>query len=456
MIRTAALSLLALCTFSSTSVLPQKECGLGKEFHKARRAELMRRMPGELMVFRGLGRPRSGDSFRQDDTFWYLTGIESPDVALILDAETGREILLLPPPDPSREARSGQLWDAEDTWVSSVSGFTDITRNDPETNVQLTALLEELLGERKSLGVALYPSITTGQSHHRAMAFERRRQVDRLDGRLNRSRQLAERLEEKLEVRIIDLAPALKEMRWRKTSEEIGALREAGRIGALAVTEAMRSTAPGVSGSHLAALMNLTQVRAGAEGSAFPPIVQSGRQTTMLASTSDREMVAGEVVLAEFGSEFDHYASHMSRTWPVSGVFNEKQAELYDVVLEAWKAGLAAAKPGAKLVDVDAAVTKVFRERGLFDLRRHFACHFVGLEPVDPSWRQAFEPGVVITLAPGLYDRNAGFGVRIEDLILITEEGAEVLTEGVPRERKEIETRIKERGVFDWMDDRRN
>ena len=82
--------------------------------------------------------------------------------------------------------------------------------------------------------------------------------------------------------------------------------------------------------------------------------------------------------------------------------------------------------------------------------------HVRGLEPVDPSWRQAFEPGVVITLAPGLYDRNAGFGVRIEDLILITEEGAEVLTEGVPRERKEIETRIKERGVFDWMDDRRN
>jgi len=454
MIRTA-LSLLALSSFALPA-LAQMKCGMGRNFHQSRRVELMRRMSGELMVFRGLGRPRSSDEFRQDDTFWYLTGIESPDAALILDAETGREILLLPPPDPSREVRSGQLWDAEDTWVSSVSGFSEITRNDAETNVQLIALLEELLGERETLGVAIYPTITTGESHHRALAFERRRQVDRLDGRLNRSRQLAERLAERLEVRIVDLAPTLKQMRWRKTPEEVRALREAGRIGAAAMTEAMRSTAPGVAGSHLAALMNLTQIRSGADGSAFPPIVQSGRQTTQLANTSDRELVAGEVVLAEFGSEYDHYASHLTRTWPVKGAFEGRQVELYEAVLEAWKAGLAAARPGAKLVDIDAAVIRVFRERGLFNLRRHFSCHFVGLEPVDPSWRQPFEPGVVITLGPGLYDRNAGVGVRIEDLILITKDGAEVLTDGVPRERKELEALIRERGVFDWMDGRRN
>ncbi len=413
-------------------------------------------MDGELMLFRGLGRPRSSDGFHQDDTFWYLTGIESPDTALILDGETGREILLLPPPDPWREARSGHLWDAEDAWVAPLTGFTEITRNDAETNAQLIALVEELLGERETLGLALYPAITMGESQHRAYAFERQRKMDRLDGRVNRADQLAERLRQRLDVRIVDLAPALREMRWIKQAPEITALAEAGRIGALAIEEAMRSTSPGVPASHLVALMNLTQIRAGADGSAFPPIVQSGRQTTMLASTSDRELVAGELVLVEFGSEVDHYASNLTRTWPASGVFSTYQAEIYDVVLEAQKAGIAAAKPGAKLVDVDGAITKVFRSHGLFQLRRHFSCHFVGLEPVDPSHRQPFEPGVVISIGPGLYDRGRSTGVRIEDLVLITENGARVLTENVPRERKEIESRIKERGVFDWMEGRRD
>jgi Xaa-Pro aminopeptidase len=98
----------------------------------------------------------------------------------------------------------------------------------------------------------------------------------------------------------------------------------------------------------------------------------------------------------------------------------------------------------------------VLLERGFFGLRRHFSCHYVGLEPVDPAIRRPFEPGVVITIGPGLYDRQNGIGIRIEDVVLITEDGARVLTHDVPKERLEVEARLGDRGVLDWVGTREN
>lgn len=444
------LSFLTLIAFSTVAA-SQEEHGLGKEFHQGRRAELMQRGGESLMIFRGLSRPRTSGVYQQDETFWYLTGIESPDAVLLLDAKSGREILLLPPADPAGEFRAGSAWDAKDHWIERVTGFRNVVQNDPETNTELFALLGKLLGERKTIGVALYPTIVSGDSHHRAFAFERRRSSDRLDGRANRARTLAERLEHYFDVEVVDVAPILREMRLRKTPAELAALTAACRSACMAIDEAMRSTRPGLPTSHLRALMNLTQVRAGADGFAFQPVIQGGMHATMLQKATDAELKASELVLVEFGSEVDHYASKMTRTWPVDGSFSGRQAELYDAVLAALKAGIAAARPGAKLVDVDGACTSVLKERGFFGMRRHFSCHFVGLEPVDPAIRRPFEPGVVISIGPGLYDRKNGIGVRIEDVVVITEKGARVLTGDVPKERSEIEARMHDRGVFDWI-----
>jgi Xaa-Pro aminopeptidase len=143
----------------------------------------------------------------------------------------------------------------------------------------------------------------------------------------------------------------------------------------------------------------------------------------------------------------------ITRTWPVSGKFGARQAEIYDAVLAAQQAGIAAAKPGAKLSDVERACADVLKERGFASLIRHASCHYIGLEVHDVGRsNKVLEPGVAFTIEPGLYEEASGIGVRIEDVVVITADGCENLTAGAPRERAEIEALVAEEGVLDWLD----
>src|SRR6185503_3967638 len=215
--------------------------------------------------------------------------------------------------------------------------------------------------------------------------------------------------------------------------------------GALAQIEAMRSTRPGSGEWELAGLMSFVQIREGAFGSAYEAIVGSGGNACVLHYTAnDRRMQKGEIVLVDYGPEVDHYTTDITRSWPTDGKFGKRATELYDAVLEAQKAGIAACKPGATIVDVDHACTEVLQKRGFFALRAHGACHYIGLEVHDPgSARKPLVPGVCFTVEPGLYDREAGIGIRIEDVVAITPDGCEVLSALAPKERADIEAAVQ-------------
>jgi Xaa-Pro aminopeptidase len=200
-------------------------------------------------------------------------------------------------------------------------------------------------------------------------------------------------------------------------------------------------------------LMSWIQMREGAAGPAYHAIIGSGANSLVLHyGASNRRMKDGEVLLVDYAPEVDHYTSDITRTWPVNGKFSARQVELYDAVLESQAAGIAAVKPGATIDDISQACAKVFEQKGLGKLERHGPCHYIGLEVHDEAdYNTPFVPGVCFTVEPGLYEESTGIGIRIEDVVCVTEKGCEVLSRDVPKDRAAMEHLVGEQGVLDWL-----
>ncbi|MDP6518372.1 MAG: M24 family metallopeptidase, partial [Planctomycetota bacterium] len=156
------------------------------------------------------------------------------------------------------------------------------------------------------------------------------------------------------------------------------------------------------------------------------------------------------MVLLDYGPELDHYTTDITRSWPVSGEFTPRMEELYDAVLAAQAAGIAAVRPGGTIADVERACARVLRERGLGKLIRHGSCHYIGLEVHDVGvYGEPLVPGVAFTVEPGVYESSTNIGIRIEDVVVVTANGCEVLTDLVPKDRKTITKLVAERGILD-------
>ena len=199
--------------------------------------------------------------------------------------------------------------------------------------------------------------------------------------------------------------------------------------------------------------MSLAQMREGAQGPGYNAIVGSGANSCILHyNGSSRRMQAKEVVLIDYGPEVDHYVTDITRTWPVDGKFTKRARELYDAVLAAQEAGIAAAKPGLTLADINRIANDVLKERGFGDFIRHGVCHYIGMEVHDPGLRRAkFVPGVAFTIEPGLYEDETGIGIRIEDVVVITEDGCEVITAQCPKDPDELEALVASEGILDLL-----
>ena len=182
----------------------------------------------------------------------------------------------------------------------------------------------------------------------------------------------------------------------------------------------------------------------------------SGANALILHYISNHELCDdGELLLVDFAPEVDHYITDITRTWPVNGKFTERQAEIYDCVLDAQKASIAAVKPGVTIRDVQRAAMDVIEERGMRSLVRHGFFHFVGMEVHDVGGMQGkLEAGMAFTIEPGLYEDETSIGIRIEDVVVVTEDGCINLSAGCPRERDEIEALVGSGGVLEAMDGR--
>jgi Xaa-Pro aminopeptidase len=261
------------------------------------------------------------------------------------------------------------------------------------------------------------------------------------------------------------------EMRLHKEPEEIASMRRAAEITAVAHREALAATRPGAGEHEVEAALLYAFRRLGGMGPAYPPIVASGENATILHYVENaRRMADGDLLLIDAGAEYDHYCCDVTRTYPVGARYTDAQRRVYEIVLEAQHRAIAKTAPGVLFDDVHDAALEVLveglRELGAISLPAteaiesaayrpyymHRTSHWLGLDVHDvgkyraDGRSRALEPGMVLTIEPGLYfagesapEAYRGIGVRIEDDVLVTDSGAEILTPGIPKGIAEIE-----------------
>jgi Xaa-Pro aminopeptidase len=164
-------------------------------------------------------------------------------------------------------------------------------------------------------------------------------------------------------------------------------------------------------------------------------------------SANSRQTQPGDLFVLDFGPEYQYYQSDITRTFPVSGKFTEEQARVYRVVLEAQKAALAKVRPGATFADINRAAREVITRHGYGKYWRHGVSHYVGMSTHDVGGSEALEPGVVLTVEPGIYIEEKALGIRIEDTVLVTADGCEIFSRDVPKEIDEIENLMARKGI---------
>ena len=429
-------SLFVIALFSVLSTFSFAErTGYSKdEFIRRRNALMDQCKEGIIIIFGDItGRragPNPGAFFRQDSDFYYFTGADDVNAVVAMTPATKQAFLFLPKLTPSQINSDGPNL-LEDPKAKEKTGFAEI--------YALTYLDEFIYRNGSRQGYTLFLQMAPREAFTH---FARRSALhynDQVPLDIYRYNKLKERYPA---FQVKDMTPMIDSLRGIKSAEEIGILRKCGKISAEGVVAAMLATKPGIFeyGIEGAAMGHI--IANGSKNASFPPIVASGiNSCTLHYHRNERQTQEGDVVLMDFGAELDYLGMDITRTWPVSGKFTPEQREVYQIVLEVEKACIEAYRPGATVEDVQKHVAAVMKKKGL-DPRgqRGGFGHYVGMSVHDVGPRiTKLKEGMVFAIEPALYYPEKNFGVRIEDTVLVTRNGCEVLTKDCPKEIDEIE-----------------
>lgn len=399
-------------------------------FEQRRRALAERCDDGLILLFgfRDEEGQSGRDGFRQENNFYYLTGWNEPGAALLLTPASGekeyREILFLPGRDPAHERWDGPRLDPGDPAARALTGVAEVAPMDE--------LAEEVSRNLSRFGKAWALSAHSQHGEMQPLQPDPAERLDPLLGTAQRG----------------DVRPILGAMRRVKSPGEVALLEKAVAATAEAHLAAWRVVRPGLAEYQVYAAMAPVLLERGCLRPAYPPILGSGPNSVILHYTRNTRILEdGDLLLADVGGEYGHYAADITRTIPVNGRFSKRQREIYDLVLAAQDAVVAAVKPGMRLTgggpqSLSRIAEEVFRKKSprLAAQFPHAVGHYVGLDVHDPgTLREPLEEGMVITVEPGLYLADEGLGVRIEDMLVVTADGARRLGPRMPREADEIE-----------------
>ena len=387
--------------------------------YKERREQLRKSIEGSTLVLFGEtddGMGDTRDGFFQESNFLYLTGWNEPGAILLMDLKN--DILLLPARNAKREIFMGRLAAPGDEGLAARSGFSTILAAE-SFETQLFKLLETS------------EKILTLESHPRT-----------------------DKLKSMLAMRKVgDVTAAIAKLRAVKSKNELALLQRSIDVTLDAHRAAWKRMRGGLYEYQIATTITAAYSEAGCERNAYPPIVGSGKNSTILHYFKNtRRMDAGEVLLMDVGAECSGYAADVTRTVPINGTFTPRQREIYNIVLGAQNAAIAAVQPGITFSKTGAnSLYKIAMDyinghgkdlhgQPLGQYFTHGLGHHVGLDVHDPhSSDLPLMEGAVVTLEPGIYIPEEGFGVRIEDMVLVTASGGKLLSGALPREAKEIE-----------------
>ena len=421
-------------------------------------AEFMKRMEPDSVAIISSAREatRSNDTqyrYRQDSDFLYLTGFDEPEAIAVITPSRAEQkfTLFVRPRDPERE-----IWDGRRSGVEGARAQYGADAAFPISE------FEEKLPEMLNGATNLYYRIGNGNVELDETIVKR---IRGLRAMIRRGMSAPEA--------IIDTAAITHEMRLFKTEEEIELMQRAADIAAEGHIEAMKKARPGMMEYEIEALVEYIFRKQGASGPAYNSIVGSGANATVLHYiNNDAKLSDGDLLLIDAGAEYQGYASDITRTFPVNGRFTAAQRDIYDLVLETQMACVERVRPGESVDELKnysielltegmvrlgllkGEPKELIKEEKYKQFYMHGLGHFLGLDVHDvgryhiKDEARRLAPGMVMTVEPGLYiapdtkdipEKYLGIGVRIEDDVLVTEDGNRVLSSKAPKQAQEIE-----------------
>jgi Xaa-Pro aminopeptidase len=426
-----------------------------------------------LAVVQGAPSPAGYVRFRQSNEFYYLCGIEVPHAYLLLDGAARRAVLYLPHYNEARERGEGKVLAAEDTKL-----VTELSGVDAVYGVE--ALGEHLArfarsADKQTLFVPFSPAEGFATSRDLALRAIGDLAADPWDGRPSREGHFIDLLHTRFpHFEVKNLTPILDQLRLIKSPAELTLIHKATRLSGLALLEGMRSTQPGLFEYELDAMAKFVFYRNGAQGEAYYSLIASaGNAWYPHYNAGKRKMQDGDFLLMDFAPDVGYYMSDVTRMWPVNGKFNAWQTELYDFYLGCYEAILAAIRPQETPAAIKQEAVKVMEAllaKSKFSKPHHQKAarefvesyragnsnrytslgHWVGMATHDVgSHSGQLQPGMVFTIEPALRVPEEKIYIRLEDVVVITADGKEVLSDFVPRDRSRIEKIMAERGMLE-------
>ncbi len=410
----------------------------------ARRAKLRAAVDGPIVIYGYTGNEDASEVsvFFQEPNFYYLTGHDEPGAVLLLvpgsangalseGTTVPHEVLFLPPRIPDPHNGKGELWEGpkmgpSDPGVQQKTGFANV---EPLGNLKDD--LTKLAATYKTFYTVMPPGKEEGYPHFGESVAALRAMIP--------------------QAQLKDVAPPLSAIRQIKSAGELALMQKAVDLSVDAHFAAMKMMRPGIFEYQVAARMKEIHEMGGCSREAYAPIVGAGFNSTVLHyGVLDSEIKDGDLVVIDVGGEYGGYAADITRTLPANGKFTARQREIYDLVLGAQNAALAITKPGAVIYgdknSLQQTVIDYFNSHPdkqghvLTKYYPHGVSHHIGLDVHDPGDRaRPLEPGMVISMEPGIYIPEENLGVRIEDDVLITKDGYQLMTGRLPRNPDEIE-----------------
>ena len=418
--------------------------------YAARRAKLAAQIDSPILLWGFAGREESAQTyiFAQEDDFYYLTGHNEEAAGLIImpaprsggstapahSWDGPQEILFLPPKNPAKEKWNGLRMSPSDPGIQARTGFASVMPF-PE----MRATLEKL--------AKLYPALYT------ILPYEKE------NGGYPHEKEVVDWIHTSVpQIKLRDIRSNIEALREIKSPGEVAFLTQAIELSVDAQLAAMRMMRPGLHEYEIAAKMVEVHAMGGSEAEGYAPIVGAGPNSTALHYDKlARKIEDGDIVVLDVGAQYAGYSADITRTIPANGKFTPRQRDIYEIVLGAQNAALAAIKPGADFCQKGSkSVYKIAYDyinshgkdlhgKSLGQYFIHGLGHNIGLDVHDPGEAcKPLEPGQVVTVEPGIYIPEENLGVRIEDDILITDTGFKFLSERLPRDPDQIEKLMAE------------
>ncbi len=463
------LILLVICTCTFAQEKHYFQTDFSKEEFINRRAKIYEKIgTNSFALIQGAKGTADFNVFRQTNEFYYLSGVETPHAYLLLDGRRKQTTIYLPHRDVGRERSEGKILSAEDANL--------ITRLTGIENVRgVESLSRDLVGKglirppAQILYTPLSPAETGTDSRDELLNEQARVASNPWDGqpsRESRFRSLINQRFPQFEVR--DLSPILDSLRLIKSKQEIDVIRKATEIAGLAIIEAMRSTQPGVFEYQLDAAAKYIFYMHGAQGDGYASIIGGGTNAYFghYFRKTDK-LKDGDMVLMDYAPDYRYYTSDVTRMWAVNGKYTEEQRRLSDFILAYRDALFRHIRPGVTsdfVLDSAASDMAKYLEDKKFENSSHtkavfeslkFRGHFqhpVGMAVHDVGQVRGvkLEPGMVFTIDPMIWIHDERLYVRMEDMVVVTADGAENMSGFVPSTVNQIEKTVAEKGLVQF------